>query len=460
MVKTRSQAKEESTEAKMATAAEKAATDRLTDQNLGDDQEEARKPLDVKPKGTGQPVVPPGAIQDPRIESHIQFLTSRCDELEIRLKVSEDKSANLEDRIQGLDQAYARLERRYEKLQEFMETNLHEQRELASAYAILKERDEKRKPKSAISRIRPQNYDGSTELDIYLESFEEMASIHEWSDDDKAIMLRTHMTGLAAVLVSSASAKTYAAYVTALKEGLKESVEHYVSQLQVYKQKEGQTLSELAVDIVQLGKKAYGTQESRLKEMALRDAFIRALRDTSLKTKVRDSGPHNLQEAQEAAKKFTLNQSLAQQEAEGIAQPKAKVKEVKDKKGEALVKKIDALAAEFKKFKDSPKDAPNFSQASKGRDRGRGRGQPRGRGYNRPNNNSQSDQTQTRYQQTGYRTNRYRPPHILVCDRCGQTGHYAYECEAPVPLTKRTGLERSSENSTGQGPPPQPMSRN
>ena len=450
----------------------------------------SRKPSSFKAEPAGQ--YSPYTNQ---LQRQVDHLSARNAELEAQVRVDDARITHLEKIYDELFVLYKAQEQRTLSLENLVQRSIAEQAELSHTCTVLETRHRLANDQNIVRKLKPQVFDGKGDLDIYLESFEEVARAQGWNEEQKALMLKTHVKDSAAVLISGAAAKTYDAYKDALREGLKESADHYRSKLQMIKQKDGQSIRDLAVEVGQLGKMAYGSDANPAKDVAVRDAFIRALNDTSLRTKVRDAGPQTLKEAQEAAKKFLFNQELAKSEADGATQSKVRVKEIKvaEKESANLVKRMDALAADFKKFKAQPGNTNReSSETQPSRGRGRGKGNWRERGNNRPAPQNANMEQQAGSRRSGgnyYQPTRSQPVRYQkseVCHRCGQSGHRAYECvacyrcehsdqmacrcEAPAPSYRRTGrtggynysapnMAETSENASGQGPPPQPMSR-
>ena len=367
-----------------------------------------------------------------RLEHRCELLFERVRALEKDVSEWKAMAQDSFDYIKELEMRVKSRDERLDKMTEVVDGLTGMVEDLSSRLIQLD--DAKEKAEGQRLRLKPQPYDGTGDLGAWLEAFEEVADIQSWSARTKAVMLRTSLTGTAAVLVASAEHRDYDGYVSALKAGLEESREQCVASLTSYKQGEKESIGDLSVAITRLGDLAYGHASSEAKQIGVRDAFVNALRDVEVRRTVRDFGPKTLREAQEIAKRLTLNRQLAASRKEGKV---ARIKE--HPKTEELSKKLDQLTADVKQLRTFGQQGGKTGSDTAGqgslefRNKNRGRGQVpwRASGQSRPQLSSRRADPRS-----------YGP----WCYDCGEEGHIAKYC--PNQPTYRQWV--ASEGSRGR----------
>jgi hypothetical protein len=253
---------------------------------------------------------------------------------------------------------------------------------------------------------KPQKYDGSDDLDVYLETFEEMGEMFGWTEKQKAFCFKNRMKGNASLLVKGAAEKSYASYVKALRSGLYDTKDHYRQLLQARKQAPDETLAKLSLELQQLGDQAFGTSSNETKALALRDAFINAIADPQVRSKVRDVNPETLKDAEAAAKRLAFNLSL---ESGQPNKPKVQVAKAVKKEDELseveMARRIDNLTEKVSQMETPKKKGRNQS----GKQR-RNQSPSRGKGKNANRKPS--------FDENG----------VPLCYHCGYPGHFAQYC--------------------------------
>ena len=282
-------------------------------------------------------------------------------------------------------------------------------------------------------RMRPKTYDGTEDLESYLQTFEEMARLQGWTEDTKSVLLRNCVQGKAATIISSSEGRTFQDCVDALRAGLKETADQCASQLSAYKQGATESLGDMAVAIARLGAQAYGTADSTAKRQATKDAFVRAIADVNIRNKVRDFGPETMRQALDCAKRYELNREVAQAEA-AAAKPKERAARKVEAAGEnkegelarqvkQLAKDLQTLKGRNEKEEKGPK-GKSQSQTFTNFNRGRGRGGPwqggsRGRGQSSAGNRPQGGNFR------------------FHCFGCGRDGHTIKFCREQNPAYRQ-----------------------
>lgn len=266
-------------------------------------------------------------------------------------------------------------------------------------------------PKGVASE--PTEYDGKEDLAVYLMNFEAMAARFKWSEEDKAYTFKQKMRGDAALFIQNATEETFQAYVTALELGLYETKDHYRQLLQARKQKEDETFQQLSVALQKLADQAYGKQRNPTKVAALRDAFINAISDSVVRTKVRDANPLTMKDAEASAKRLAFNLSLEKppETEKGKRETKVPVNQVDEKEpGPDVVKQIQDLQTKYEEMRT----------ATANRQRQGGRSNPRGRSLSRSQSRGRRRQPSQRHPVPDDGTPR--------CYGCGAAGHFARFC--------------------------------
>ena len=119
----------------------------------------------------------------------------------------------------------------------------------------------------------PPSYDGTGDLNEFLDQIDTIAEVQEWSDSETAMMVKTYCSGQALSAITGLR-PDYEAVKRALRAEVLEKVETYSSQLKQRRQKKGESLTDLALDIKRLAKLIYGNNPAASVETTVRDSFI------------------------------------------------------------------------------------------------------------------------------------------------------------------------------------------
>ena len=119
------------------------------------------------------------------------------------------------------------------------------------------------------TKVKPQLYDGLTDIDEYLTQFNIIAEINQWSCDTKALHLASCLTGSARSLLSeldSVHRRNFSSLVTALqcRFGTVNRAEVYRAHLKNRVRQRSETIPELAQNIRKLTRQAYPGASSDL----------------------------------------------------------------------------------------------------------------------------------------------------------------------------------------------------
>ena len=169
--------------------------------------------------------------------------------------------------------------------------------------------DKSRPTENMHVRVKPQLYDGLTDIDEYLTQFNIVAEINQWNSQTKALHLASSLTGSARSLLSeldSGHSRNFPDLVAALQSrfGTVNKAEIYRAQLKNRVRQKGETIPELAQNIRKLTRQAYPAANSDLIDTLALDHFIDSLLDSEIRIRLRECSPKSIQEAETLAVKM------------------------------------------------------------------------------------------------------------------------------------------------------------
>jgi hypothetical protein len=199
------------------------------------------------------------------------------------------------------------------------------------------------KLRQTLNCVRPTKYDGSVLFNDYLAQFNAVSRFHGWKDDTKGMVLLAQLEGKA--LFVAGSCVGFQAMVQALSAVFARDSGHAAAlKLQTRAQHKEETLDDLALDIEVLTKRAYPMADPATVAKLATDAFVRAIDDSSVRCKVRDSGPSSLQSALSSAKTYTVNKEI---ELKRVESRKVNVVCNMDPRIDHLEKQIEELSTQM-----------------------------------------------------------------------------------------------------------------
>lgn len=150
--------------------------------------------------------------------------------------------------------------------------------------------------------IKPATFDGSHSWIDYKSHFDACAAINNWSDREKGLYLAVSLRGAAQGVLGNVSSETgqqYNLLVEALEERFAppNQTELYRAQLKERRQRASETLTELGQAIRRLTCLAYPSVLMEVRETLGKEAFIDALVDSTMRLRLKQSRPQNLNEA-------------------------------------------------------------------------------------------------------------------------------------------------------------------
>ncbi|WAQ97386.1 hypothetical protein MAR_030076 [Mya arenaria] len=172
------------------------------------------------------------------------------------------------------------------------------------AYNHLGNRDFVTNSGTATFKTKPQTYDGTEELDEYVTHFNIVSDINGWTYPVKSLMLARSMKGPCLSLLNDLSEhqrKDYGSLLEALQSryGTQNRAEIYRARLQSKTQGRNETISEMALAIRNLTRKAYPSASTQVIELLALEYFIDALPDADIRLRLREVGQKSIGEAEQ-----------------------------------------------------------------------------------------------------------------------------------------------------------------
>lgn len=177
--------------------------------------------------------------------------------------------------------------------------------------------------KHSNTKVKPQLYDGLTDIDEYLTQFNIVTEINGWNSQVKALHLASSLTGSARSLLSEldvAHRRDYSHLVRALQNrfGTVNKAEIYRAQLKNRIRQKGEAIPELAQNIKKLTRQAYPDASSDLIDTLALDHFIDSLLDSEMRLRLRECSPKTIQEAETLAVKMEAQRVADRQRSRTI----------------------------------------------------------------------------------------------------------------------------------------------
>ena len=150
--------------------------------------------------------------------------------------------------------------------------------------------------------IEPDYYDGSADLNDYLEHFEQVAEYNNWSDDQRARALCTKLKGDARKILRSLSAFEKTDYgllqlALAREFDMQEMVMAHRSVYKNRRRKKDETVAQFGFELRRLAQKAYPALSLRELEVHIIDQYLEGLGDKELRKHVQLHHPQTLSQA-------------------------------------------------------------------------------------------------------------------------------------------------------------------
>ena len=174
--------------------------------------------------------------------------------------------------------------------------------------------EERKSSKPASSRsnhsmpsVKLGKYDGSTCLATFLAKFDNCSRYYSWEHEDRLFQLRASLEGPAGQILWDASQTNSVKSIIRLlraRFGSKGQPERFRAELRARRRRSGESLQRLYQEICRLVALAYPGPSSSLLSIVGRDAFLDALNDPTLRVRILEWEPKDLDEALQLACRF------------------------------------------------------------------------------------------------------------------------------------------------------------
>jgi len=173
-------------------------------------------------------------------------------------------------------------------------------------------RDEVRKrPIVGTSCLKPDKYDGTTPLEIFLLQFDNCVEHNQWGVVESLAQLKSALRGTAAQVLmgSQGLAIGYLELREELQKcfGIEGHTAQYRTMLKTRRRQPGESLRALYQDVCRILMLAYPGPQNELRDLLAVEAFIDSLDDVDLEISVKDKFPKNLAEAFQVALRLEAN---------------------------------------------------------------------------------------------------------------------------------------------------------
>jgi len=175
------------------------------------------------------------------------------------------------------------------------------------------------------SLIKPEKYDGTTPLEVFLLQFNNCVEHNNWSDKESLAQLKGALKGTAAQVLMGAQGATlnYTTLINELRKcfGVEGHTAQHRIMLKTRRRHPGESLRALYQDVCRLLLLAYPGPQNELKDQLAVEAFIDSLDDAELEVSVKDRFPQNLAEAFHVALRLESNRPSTTRVSERAEKP-------------------------------------------------------------------------------------------------------------------------------------------
>ena len=250
---------------------------------------------------------------------------------------------------------------------EMLHTEVEHLREIANTLGTRMESLERRPPMVSVPHKSPHTnkpkmpfpnkYDGTDNLDVYLQQFRVIADEQGWDQPTRKAMLLARLQGRALKIATSGEMGSYDTIVARLKAHLvPEDEDFYAQELVSLKKRPDQSWEDLALEVKILTKRAYkGAEEPMIERLAL-TTFLSAIPDARLRWKVREARTKSVQATLEYIRTYEVNEAIET----GLASKMEKMEVRKDRVAqlELTVNRLREEIRGLKKYRPEPGRTP------------------------------------------------------------------------------------------------------
>ena len=218
-------------------------------------------------------------------------------------------------------------------------------------------------------KIKPQNYNGTTDFDEFLAQFEVVSELNGWSYREKSLYLASCLTGDARSLFSELDHDGKRDYNTLVEKlasrfGSENRSEIFRTQLKSRTRNKGETIPELAQAVKKLVRQAYPGVGKDVIEILSIDHFVDALSDSDIRLRVREFGPKTLADAERTALRLESHKIADRQRSRLVGQIESNVGQTMNETQWQSSSPLETLQSSLDSLSNHVKDLnnkPNFS---------------------------------------------------------------------------------------------------
>ena len=309
--------------------------------------------------------------------------------------------------------------------------------------------------RAARKPIKLERFDGvKTPLEVFVAKFVNCQRYNGWTNEESVAFLRDSLTGSASqVLWEISDDATHTEIIDLLRNrfGNANQTERYRAELASRRRKKGESTQAVYQDIKRLLALGFPGQCGEMYEVIGRDAFLTAIGDKNIRTRVLDQQPKTLDETLAIVVRME-SYSGEDRDGEGDAADRKRVRIVSPARETDADRRIRKLEEEIKRLKGAAVGSMygsdtggSSTQAGVGHSGPRGK-QPDSGMRDTPTVGAQGFPPQPYVGQQRTPTNNYGPgSHNTarrkgnqtvprdMCKRCGQRGHWQIHCTAQTP---------------------------
>lgn len=172
-------------------------------------------------------------------------------------------------------------------------------------------------------KIKPQPFDGTSDLSEYLIQFNIISELNGWSNQIKALYLASSLTGSARSLLGELTEiqkRDFESLVEVMRKryGTRHKAEIFRSNLKSVIRQPGQSITELAQQIKKLTRQAYPDASSDLTEILALDAFVDSLDNSEIRLRLRECCPTTIAEAETIAVRLETHRQVDKQRLQSV----------------------------------------------------------------------------------------------------------------------------------------------
>jgi hypothetical protein len=173
-------------------------------------------------------------------------------------------------------------------------------------------------------KVKLPSFDGSFEAEIFVKQFKKVSSLNAWTEDEACANLMASLIGSAREILSCFAVDTEVTCdsilrILSAKYGRKVQADVARARLSELKQRRGQNLRQVGLEVEKLIGQAYHLADSHTRNILAVDSFLNALNDSDIRLQVRLSQPDSLDRAIQMAETVETALRQARKGGQGVS---------------------------------------------------------------------------------------------------------------------------------------------